>query len=67
MSLVTLHLMLYKHVKKYTAISNHRATRSYELDVAEERFLAYKDSVRGVLKAQSVETHELGYIAFDVV
>ena len=55
-------------MKKYTAISNHRATRSYELDVAEgERFLAYRDSVHGVLKAQSVETHELGYIAFDVV
>ena len=54
-------------MKKYTAISDHRATRSYELDVAEERFLAYRHSVRGVLKAQSVETHELGYIAFDVV
>ena len=54
-------------MKKYTAISDHRATRSYELDVAEERFLAYRDSVRGVLEAQSVETHELGYIAFYVV
>ena len=55
-------------MKEYTAISTHTATRAYELDVAiGDQFFSYRDPVHGVLKAQSVETHQLGYIPFYVV
>ena len=50
-------------MKEYVAVSTHTATRPYELEVAiGDRFLVYRETVHGVLKTQSVETHEFGYI-----
>lgn len=50
-------------MKEYVAISTHAATKAYELGAAiGDRFLAYRDTVDGVLKTQSVETHQFGYI-----
>ena len=55
-------------MKEYIAISAHKATRAYELDVTiGDQFLVYNDSIHGLLKTQSVQTHELGYIPFHVV
>ena len=55
-------------MKEYIAISAHKATRAYELDVTiGDQFLVYSDSIYGLLKTQSVQTHELGYIPFHVV
>lgn len=55
-------------MKEYTAISSYKANMPYELDVAVgEGLLAYRDSVNGLLKTQSVGSHKLGYIPFDVV
>jgi len=55
-------------VKEYIAISAHKATKAYELDVTiGDQFLVYSDSIDGLLKTQSVQAHELGYIPFHTV
>lgn len=55
-------------MKERIAVSAHKAARAYELDAAiGDRFLIYSDSIRGLLKTQSVKTHELGYIPFHIV